>query len=59
MILHADERRKIVIDSIVLHRVELPRPAGAHADVAHVTGLDNIVECLHLKEVSVKYGLAK
>ena len=47
MVLHADERRKAVVDRVVLHLVELICPARAHADVANVSGLYDIMESLH------------
>jgi hypothetical protein len=34
-------------DSIVLHGMELPSKATAHADVSNISSLDDVVKCLH------------
>lgn len=47
VILHADELRPPVLFSHELHVRELRRPHGARADVAHFTGLDEVVERFH------------
>lgn len=47
MILHADEFSPAVLLSDELHACELCCPHAACADVAHFSGLHEIVECFH------------
>jgi hypothetical protein len=47
VVLHRDERRQLVIDRIVLHRMELVGVAAGHPDIPCVSSLNNVVQGLH------------
>ena len=46
-VLHRDERRELIIDRVVLHRLKLIGVAARHPNVADVASLDDIMEGLH------------
>jgi hypothetical protein len=47
VVLHRDKWRELVIDRIVLHRVELVGVAARHPNISRISSLNDIMQSLH------------